>query len=205
MQTHGDAALVWLILVPLFLGVGVWLLIYSRRRSDLLRRFAQRHGLIYRPKDGGGLEKTLCEALRLKPPCGRAFFRLRDIVSDTRVTLARLTEALDLSPYGTPQSTHHARTAALFDAPEAADLYFQVTRDGKYVWRHPERDAPGGDRYFEAAFDAVASRPPPHPLSVTCMNGQGLVYLEPPLVGSEKEPELQYLLELARKLRQALS
>ncbi|NIR31028.1 MAG: hypothetical protein GWN84_17265 [Gammaproteobacteria bacterium] len=205
MQMHGDATLVWLILVPLFLGVGLWLLIYSHRCSRRLKGFAQKHGLAYRPKDEGGLEAKLSRAFRLKPPYGRAFFRIRDIVSDTKVTIARLTEALDLSRHGTPQSTHHARIAAFFRAREAADLYFRVTRDGKYVWSHPERDAPRNDRHFEAAFDAIASQPPPHPLSVTCMNGQGLVYLEPTLVGSEKEPELEYLLALARKLRHVLS
>lgn len=68
-----------LILIPVFVLVGLWLLIYSRRRSRLVKAFGGEKGLSYRhkdDKDDGALEQEHNRAFSLAAPLGRNFSRI---------------------------------------------------------------------------------------------------------------------------------
>ncbi len=194
-----------MILVPAFVLVGLWLLIYSRRRSRMLKSFATRHALVYRPGEDGGLEQELNRAFALPLPLGRDFSRVRDIAEGEGVRLFRVTEALDLNPYGQAQNTHFGRIAVFMAADTDADLFFRTRGPRKIDFVLPgETGRNQADGTFRTLRQILADNPPPCTLSVTIRNGRFLAYLEPLVTGGEKEPDLGYLYRLATMIRQAL-
>jgi hypothetical protein len=117
---------VFFILIPIFVLIGLWLLIYSKRRSNLVKGFGTNNGLFYRQRDDGTLEQALTRAFALKAPLGRDFSRIRDIVEDDGICLFRVTEVLDLSHYGMPQNTHFGRIAVFFETKKDLESFFLV-------------------------------------------------------------------------------
>lgn len=191
-----------LVLVPLFLAVGVWLLVYSRRRRRMMTTFAARHGLAHRPADDGSLEEVLDRVFALPRPFARAFSRIRDVVEGDGVRLFRCTELLDLSRHGAAQNTHAGRIAALVDVGGASEAFLRVRRDGTLVPVLPGTHAdPAGNPELEGLRRELSRNPPPHTLSVSLSGGNLLLYLEPGLTGSEKPGDVEYLFRLATGLR----
>jgi len=200
----GDVT-VFYILVPAFLLVGLWLIYYNMKKSELLRRFAAKRGLAY-SKKAPGLDEELDRVFRLETPFARAFMLVRDVITDGRTRLMRLTELLDLSPYGTPQNTHFRRIPVYFPAPAGPDLILGFNHgvpggSGEPRVMYPVGTDVSGDERVKRLQELVSKMPPPHPLTVTLMGGRALAYLEPLMVGSEGESEADYLLEFARKFR----
>lgn len=195
---------VFLILVPIFVLVGLWLIIYSRRRGRLIKNFGTAKGLSYRPVDDGTLEQILNIAFALPAPLGRDFSRIRDIVEDGNVHMFRVTEGLDLSPYGMPQNTHAGRIAVYLDTGHDGELFFLAKNAQEIRYILPRETSPT-DPEFEKMKDVILEFPPPHMLSVTVMGGKFLAYFEPTLTGSEKASDLDYLYNLATRVKSALS
>lgn len=196
---------VFLILAPVFVFVGLWLIIYTRRRVRLMKAFGAARGLTYLSRDDGTLETALNGAFALPPPLGRNFSSIRDIVTDDGIRLFRVTESLDLNRYGMPQNTHSGRIAVYFETGNDGKLFFLA--DNAQEIRHilpkgPAQTGPGPG--FEALEKIIAETPPPHILSVTMMGGWFLAYLEPGLTGSEKASDLGYLYELAQRVKRTL-
>ncbi|WP_298037359.1 hypothetical protein [uncultured Desulfuromonas sp.] len=194
-----------LILIPAFSFVGLWLLIYSRRRSRLVKTFGAKKGLSYRHRDDGALGRELNRAFALAAPLGRDFSRIRDIVEGGGIRLFRATEALDLSPYGLPQNTHSGRIAVFFETEKDGEAFFLAkdARDIRHVlpWSTgPAEPDPG----LTGLMQIIDGNPPPHQLSVTVMGGRFLAYLQPMLTGGEKESDLDYLYRLATRAKQTL-
>ena len=196
---------VFLILVPIFVLIGLWLIIYSKRRGRLVKTFGQTKGLFYHPKDDGTLEQALNRAFTLKAPLGRDFSRIRDIVEDGDIRLFRVTEALDLSPYGMPQNTHYGRIAAFCETQKDLEFFFLAknAQEIKYILPQGSHQI-AADPIFTKLKQAIKKNPPPHELSVTIMRGKFLAYLEPMLTGSEKERDLNYLFDLAKIVKNTL-
>lgn len=196
---------VFLILVPIFVLIGLWLLIYSKRRSRLVKGFGGKKGFYYRHKDDGTLEQSLNRAFALTAPLGRDFSRIRDIVENDGICLFRVTEALDLSYYGMPQNTHFGRIAAFFESKKNLELFFLV-KNAQEIKRIISKDAHQipTDPIFAKLRQLINDNPPPHTLCVTLMRGKFLAYLEPMLTGSEKESDLVYLFELAKTVKHTL-
>ena len=115
---------VFLILTPIFVLIGLWLLIYSRRRSRIVKAFCETNRFFYRFKDEGTLEQALNRSFALAAPLGRDFSRIRDIVEDDSIRLFRVTEALDLSSYGMPQNTHFGRIAVFLKQKRIVNCFF---------------------------------------------------------------------------------
>ena len=196
---------VFLILAPIFVLIGIWLIIYSRRRGRLVKTFGAAKGCSYRAKDDGTLEQALNSAFALPPPLGRDFSSIRDIVESEGIRLFRVTEALDLSKYGMPQNTHHGRIAVFFEVENDEEL-FVLAKNAREV-RHilPEDlHQPGAGPVFGKLKGILEGNPPPHMLSVTIMRGRFLAYLEPMVTGAEKEKDLGYLFELAKMVKPIL-
>ena len=195
---------VFIILVPVFALVGVWLLIYSRKRSSLLKNFAKKRGFTFQGKDEGSYEHILNQTFGLEAPLARGFSGVRDIVTDHVISLFRVTELLDLSPYGISQNTHYGRIAVLFDVSKEPDLFFEIKKQSEYRSIPPEKDL-RADRYFLALQKVIDLHPSPHTLSVTMKQGKALLYLIPMVTGSEEETDLDHLYHLANEIGRYLA
>jgi hypothetical protein len=190
------------ILVPIFLAVGLYLVWYSRRTRRMISDFASAKNLTYHGGDDGQLAAVLDEALRFeRPGVVRSFGQIRDIVyDDDTVVLFRTVELLDLSPYGSSQSTHQGRVAATFEVSDRHDLFVLVHPDLQCQSRVGSESAiPEED--VATIRGALEKRPPRCPLSVTLKRGRGLVYLEPRVTGNVKPEDLNYLIATGRDLR----
>jgi hypothetical protein len=193
------------LLVLLLLGgafglVGVHLVLYSRRQSRLVRRFAESRSYRYSERDDGRLERELSGGFELRESaCRRAFSRIRDVVFLDCGELFRAVELLDLSPHGTTENSHRARTAVRFPAGSAPAGIFHVAPDLEVHQRYPRNDRScAGD--VAGLLRRAGIGCPPHPLSLTLVRGQGVAYLEPLVTGSLKEDHLSYLADLASRL-----
>jgi hypothetical protein len=196
---------VFLILAPIFVLVGIWLFVFSKRRSRLVRSVGEKRGLIYLQRDDGKLEGELNRSFVLPSPLGRNFSRIIDIVESKGIYLFRVTEALDLSSYGIPQNTHFGRISTFFKTGSNLEIFFLtnpeceirliVPKEGGTVFSNPK---------VVELKRIIDENPPPHSLSITVMRGRFLAYLEPVLAGSEKEADLDYLLEFAKHAKTIL-
>jgi hypothetical protein len=196
---------VFLILTPIFVLLGLWLLIYSKRRSNLVKGFGAKKRLFYSQKDDGTLEQSLNGAFALTAPLGRDFSRIRDIVEDNGIRLFRVTEALDLSHYGMPQNTHFGRIAVFFETKKDLELFFLVKNAQEIKPIIPNNAHQfAADPIFVKLKQIIRENPPSHTLSVTLMRGKFLAYLEPMVTGSEKESDLNYLFDLAKTVKRSL-
>ena len=161
--------------------------------------------MLYRHEDDGTLEQSLNRAFNLDPPLGRSFYVIKDIVEGGGIRLFRVTEALDLSYYGMPQNTHFGRIAVFFATDKDPGLFFLAERAQEITPIFPkESDRIAADPVFRKLRQLIKEHPPPHLLSVTVMRSKVLLYLEPTLTGSEKESDLYYLFDLAKRMERAL-
>lgn len=202
MQTHGNPE-VFLIIIPVFAALGIYLYLYGRKKSKMLKNFASSRGLMYQKSDNGKLEEELSQTLRLKTPYARSFFKVRDIVSDGEVSLFRVTELLDLNPYGTAQNPHSARIAVTFNTVLESNLFFMAKNMDNFINLFPgsKKEPLETNPDFDKLKNIIIQNPTAHPLTITVMNGKFLAYLEPFRTGSEKESDIGYLFDLAKKIK----
>lgn len=198
MEVSGNT-LVFVILGAAFAGVGVHLLLWSRRKTRLLRRFAAERGLAYRRRDDGRVARAVNDCVAIDDAgMGRGFGRVRDVVELGHGTLFRGVEALDPVPRGNPQNTHHARTAVLFPTSLDVTGMFLVHPGGEVEQRHP--GAPSRATELRSALARASVPTPPCPLSLTLARGRALIYLEPVVTGALSEEHLDYLAGVALRL-----
>jgi hypothetical protein len=192
--------LVLIVLGIAFSAVGLHLVIYSRRRAGVLRQFAQSRGYPYADRDDGSLELHLEGSFKIQEPgCARAFSQVRDIVALPSGKLFRAVELIDLNPYASVESPHHARAAVVFPGIPGWSGVFYITSDLAVHQRYPRECDLAATRLSQLLRQAGIGSPS-HPLSLTLMRGQGLAYLEPAVTGSVTEADLIYLAELATRL-----
>ena len=192
-------SLVLILLGVAFAAVGLHLVVYSRRRSRVVRRFAETRGYPHRERDDGSLERQLERAFEINEPgCARAFSQIRDIVCLPIGKLFRVVELIDLNPRASVQSPHHTRAAVLFPGTPEWSGVFHVTSALGVHQRYPREPDPATARLPDL-LQEVGITSPPHPLSLTFMRGQGLAYLEPAVTGSVTEAHLTYLADLAER------
>lgn len=183
-----------------FAAVGVHLVLYSRRRSGVVRRFAQSRGYGYEERDEGSLERQLDRAFGIEEPgVTRTFGQVRDIVSLPAGKLFRAVELLDLNPHGSRESSHQSRTAILFEGVPEWSGVFHVTPELGVQQRYPLGNDDETDR-LRQLLEGVGVSSPPHALSLTFQRGHGIAYLEPAVTGSVTEAHLTYLVDLAGRL-----
>jgi hypothetical protein len=192
--------LVFSILGVAFVAVGVHLILYARRVSRRLRRYADSHGLIWHARDREDLESQINETFDL-PETGlvQNFGRVRDVIRFDAGTLFRATELLDLTPHGSATNPHSSRVAVLFDLAGAPEGIFMVSPSLEVRQRYPLE---GRDETQRVAglFRSPGVPAPPHPLALSLRDGRALAYLEPLVAGSVSDSDLDYLMRLARGL-----
>lgn len=187
-----------------FAGVGIHLYLYSRRVSRRIRQFARDRGLTWRPRDDENLEATINTAFDL-PETGlvQNFSRIRDIVRFDDSVLFRGTELLDLTPYGSATNPHASRVTVLFDLTGVPEGIFMVMPSLEVRQRYP-LEGPNNSDTIAGIFRSPEIEPPPHPLSLSLKNGHALAYLEPLVVGSVSDTDLEYLIKLTENLQKTV-
>lgn len=205
MFASGDPK-VFLILIPIFAAVGTYLIIYNKKKSALFKSFSSTRGLQYQKKDDGQIERVLSEKLRIEEPnYVRSISGVRDIIRHGEILIFRCTELLDLYKYGNPQTTHFPRAALSFEVPQDTSLFFIFfPKTEEYKSCYPPDKNLNEDKYFQNIKSLLPDLLPPHPVSITLSRGSALIYLEPLVVGGEKDSDLDYLLSLGKKLNDVL-
>jgi hypothetical protein len=172
----------------------------------LFKDFSSSRGLQYQKRDDGQIEKALTEKLKIEEPnYSRAISGIKDIIRYGEILIFRCTELLDLYKYGNPQNTHLPRVALSFNVPQDASLFFifyPKTWEYKSCY-HPDKNL-NDDKYFQNIRSALQDFPPPHPVTITLSRSTAFIYLEPLVIGGEKERDLDYLLNLGKKLKEVL-
>lgn len=204
-MNEGSGALVFWILVPFFLLVGLYLIWYSRRRKKMLEAFASMHQFRIRSDNKEKLQKTLDSFFLLENQgLVRSFDQLSSIVDAGQICLFRAVELLDLNPHAQSQSTHFSRIVALFDIAASHDEFFILDRS-----MQPRQRLPGpkstDPKVTEISKQIAKSCNARHPLSVTLKRGHGLIYFEPLVTGGETIGDLNSLYCIAKEMCEKLS
>jgi hypothetical protein len=203
-MNQGSSALVFGILVPLFIAVGLYLIWYSRRRKKMLDVFAKTHQLSIRPEHADELQKTLDSCFSLKDKnLVRSFDRLSSLIDGGSIWLFRAVELLDLNPHGQSYSTHFPRIAALFEVSAGYDEFFLLDKSMRARQRLPEPDDVDAG-VVEITKKIAASCNARHALSVTLAHGHGLIYFEPLVTGGETISDVAVLYGIAKNMRAEL-
>jgi hypothetical protein len=197
---------VFLILIPIFAALGIYLILYNKKKSTLFKNFSSARGLQYQKKDDGQIEIVLSEKLKIEEPSYvRSISDVKDIIRYGEILIFRCTELLDLYKYGNSQTTHFPRVALSFDAPQAASVFFIFyPKTGEYKSCYPPDKNLNEDKYFQKVQSLLRDFSPPHPVSITFSRGTAFIYLEPLVVGGEKEGDLDYLLNLGKRIKDIL-
>lgn len=205
MNGSSDTLVFW-ILVPLFLAIGVYLILYSRRRRKLLESFAREQHLRIRPERRQEIENNLNRCFSLEQPgITRNFGRLSSLIDGGSVWIFRAAELLDLDPYGSPPSTNFYRIAALFPvAGSNHDEFFLLDKHMRSYRMGPGKSPPNPEivAMTKRIWRRCNAR---HPLSVTLVSEYGLIYFEPFVVGGETKNDVTSLYCIAKSMQEKLS
>ena len=204
-MNEGSGSLVFWILVPLFMAVGLYLIWYSRRRKKMLEAFAKAHQLCIRPEHEKELQKTLDSCFSLNDKgLVRSFGQLSSLVGGESIWLFRAVELLDLNPHAQSDSTHFSRIAALFDISTDHDEFFVLDKSMQASKRLPRSKSPNPN-VIEISKRIAKSCKARHLLSMTLARGHGLIYFEPLVTGGEKISDVNSLYCIAKNMSEKLS
>ncbi len=204
-MNEGSGALVFWILVPLFAGVGLYLVWYSRHRKKKLVAFANKHQLHISPELEEDLQKTLDASFSLKTAnLVRSFGQLSNLIDGGPILVFQAVELLDLNPHAQSYSTHFPRIVALFDVSTDHNEFFLVDKSGQAIQRPPKSNPPNSE-IAGTSKRIAASCNARHPLSVTFAHGHGLIYFEPLLTGGETVDDVSSLYCIAKSMQQELT
>jgi len=191
--------LVFVILGAVFAGVGVHLFLWSRRKSGLVRRFAESRGLVYRAEDVEGLEQQVNDCVALdEPGMVRTFGQVGDVVTVGPGKLFRGVELLDLVPWAKAEYAHNARTAVMFPCRREVEGLFLVSPQWSVHQRYPQ--SPSRTVELKAVLESAHLPAPPCALSLTLMRGSAVAYLEPTVAGAVSRKHIEYLIDLMERL-----
>ena len=204
-MNDGSSALVFWILVPLFLAVGLYLIWYSRRRKKMLEAFASMHQFPIRSSHKDKLQKTLDTNFSLEDRgLVRRFGQLSSVVDGGQIYLFRAVELLDLNPHAKSYTTHFSRIVALFDISTDHNEFFILDRSMQTHQRLPESKIPNHN-VIEISKRIAKSCNARHALSITLTRGHGLIYFEPLVTGGETIDDINSLHCIAENMCEKLS
>lgn len=197
--------LVFWILAPIFVAVGLYLIWYARRRKKMLEEFAKMRQLSIRPEYEKKLEDTLNNCFSLKDEgLVRCFGQLSSILDGGTIWIFRSVELLDLNPYAQSYATHFSRVVALFEVSKNHDEFFILNKSMQVIKRLAKTNSPNHS-VTDTVKGIVTSCHGRHALSVTFAKGHGLIYFEPTVTGGETIDDIVSLYCIAKKLSRALS
>jgi hypothetical protein len=164
------------ILTPIFIAVGIHLILYSRRRKKMLALFAKKHQLNIRPEREKELQGVLDTCFSSEDTeMLRTFGQLSSLVEGESIFLFRTVEVLDIKPHIQSYDTHFARIVALFDVSADYDDFFLLDKSLRAMKRRPgSKDL--DPKIIEISKQVTASCEGRHTLSITLRRGKGLIY-----------------------------
>jgi hypothetical protein len=207
METQGDPK-IFLLLLAIFLVVGIYLFFYSKKKNAMISNFSRRRGLSYKESDKGNIERELNDKFQFlirEKGLVRSFSKVRNIATDGEVTLFSCIELLDLNPYRRRQLSHNYRNVVIFNIPDSDYFIYTVSPQGSYKVRYPRDKNIEEEECFKIIQPLVESKKPRYPLTISFNKGGALIYLEPFVVGGEKEEDLEYIFDLGIKIREKLN
>lgn len=204
-MNEGSGVLVFWILVPLFVAVGLHLILYSRRRKKILAVFANEHQFFINPEYEKELQMKLDNCFTLEGEgLVRSFGQLSSLVEGESVWLFRAVELLDVNPHAQSCSTHFNRIAAIFDLSNDHDEFFLLDKSMQASQKLP-KSKPANPEIIEIAKQTVVSCEARHTLSITLKHGHGLIYFEPLVTGGETNADVNSLYCIAKTMSEKLS
>jgi hypothetical protein len=204
MNGSSDSLVFW-ILIPLFLAIGVHLILYTRRRRKMLETFARAQHLRIRPERRQEIEDALNRCFSLEQPgLTRHFGPLSSLIDGGATWIFRAAELLDLDPYGSPSTTNFYRIAAFF--PVAGSVQDQFFLLDKHMRPHRmgSDKSPLNPEIVEMTKHIWRNCSARHPLSITLARGYGLIYFEPFVVGGETVGDITSLYCIAKSMHEKL-
>lgn len=204
-MNEGTGAVVFWILIPLFVALGLYLFWYSRRRKKMLGMFAKIHQFQIRPDYDKELQETLDTFFSFKDSgLVRSFGQLSSLIEGESIWLFRAVELLDLNPIAQSYTTHYPRIVALFDTSTVHEEFFVLDKSMQARQRLPRSKAPN-TKVTEIVKRTATSCKARHPLSVTLTSGHGLIYFEPFVTGGETINDVDSLYCIAKDIGEKLS
>jgi len=204
MEMTSGAMTFW-ILTPIFIAVGIHLILYSRRRKKMLELFAKKHQLNIRPEREKEVQGVLDACFSSEDAeMLRTFGQLSSLVEGETIFLFRTVELIDIKPHIKSYDTHFSRIAALFNVSEDYDEFFLLDKSLRAMNRRPESKGPD-PKIIEFSKKITASCEGRHPLSITLRRGHGLIYFEPLVTGGETINDVNSLYCIAKKMQKKLA
>ncbi|MFC1703280.1 hypothetical protein ACFL1E_00660 [Candidatus Omnitrophota bacterium] len=206
VESSGNPAIP-IVFIALCIAVGIYLIIFNKKKAAAMKEYSAKRGLMYKQKDDGQIENELSEKLDIdeEGKC-RAFSHVGNIITDGVVTLLTCLEFLDLARHRRAASPQVRRVAVTFDVTVDASLFFLYDpKNRSSKSRYPANKNLEADSYFQKIIPVIETSPPPHFLTITLSRGKAFIYLEPMVLGSEKESDFDYLLDLGKKLKNSLA
>jgi hypothetical protein len=130
--------LVFWILIPAFLAVGIHLILYSRKRKKMVELFAKNNQLNIRPerkKEVQGILDTYISSSDAE--LLRTFDQISSLILGGEIWLFRAVELFDVNPRIKSPATHFPRIAALFEVSAEWDDFFLLDKNMRATNRLP--------------------------------------------------------------------
>jgi len=199
-MNQGSNSIVLWMLVPLFIAAGFFLIWYTPHRKAMLQTFSKKYHLPIRPERKEELQKSLDDFFSLKHlSLVRSFAQLSSIIDAGPIWLFRTVELLDLNPLARSYSTHFSRIAALFKVSTNHEEFFILKKSMHAIQKLP-RSKTLNNELTDIIKPITVSCNARHPLSVTLVNGHGLIYFEPLITGGETISDIECLYCIAKKM-----
>ena len=201
-MNSGSETLVFWILIPLFVAIGIYLLWYMKRRKRMLLQFAKDNGFNIKQKHEEKLQERLDSCFSLEDPgLIRSFGQVSNIIEKGSVLFFQTVELLDLNPHAQAYSTHFNRIAALFETHKTLDEFFLLDKSMRPQHRLPTQKT-SNPKIAEISRQIAKSCNASHTLSVTLRNGYGIIYFEPLVTGGESMQDIVSLSCIAANMQQ---
>ncbi|WP_320047873.1 hypothetical protein [uncultured Ilyobacter sp.] len=188
-----------------FLIVGGYSAVSSLKKQNLIKELAKKNKLVFKNKETKILEKKLNKKLAIEGKGKmRSFIKVKDLVKDNEISVFRYIELLDLGKEDSNENPHKAHIGASFEVPLDMDLFFTTDGEKEFVSIYPEGKLLSADRYFQKIKPILEENSHENPLTISFRRGRALLYVNTKAKSKESIGDLQYLLDLSRKIKEAV-
>lgn len=188
-----------------FLAVGGYSAVYSIKKQYLIKEFAKKNNMVFKNKESKILEKKLNKKLAIEGKGKmRSFIKVSDLVKDSEVSVFRYIEQLDLGKEVPNEKPLQSHIGASFEVPLDIDLFFIADREQEAVSLYPEGKDLTMDMYFQKIQPLLDQTHHEKSLTISFRRGRALLYINPETSGGENMEDLQYLLDISRKIKEAV-
>ncbi|WP_321330264.1 hypothetical protein [uncultured Ilyobacter sp.] len=188
-----------------FLAVGGYSAVSSLKKQNLIKELAKKNNLVFKNKETKILEKKLNKKLAIEGKGKmRSFIKIKDLVKDDEISVFRYIELLDLGKEDPDEKPHQAHIGASFEVPLDVDLFFTSDEEKEFFSLYPEGKLLSADRYFQKIKPVLEENPHKNTVTISFRRGRALLYVNTTAKSKESIEDLQYLVDLSRKIKEAV-